>query len=554
MSSKPPLRIVPLGGLGEFGLNCMVIERGDDAFAVDCGIMFPDAHLMGIDLVIPDVTYLRELGDRFKGFVLTHGHEDHLGALPWIWGEFDVPVWATPFTAGLLRERMNDHPELAKKTIEIYNDGSRFNVGCFEIEAVPVTHSIVDACSLVIRSCGETMIHTGDFKIDPTPIDGRNFGADRFREIGDEGVKLLLSDSTNIETEGSSGSERLVRGYMEPMFKATRGRIFVTTFASHIHRLVAVFSLAREHGRKVAILGRRMESNAALASHTGHLAIPPDLIVDAKEAMRMPPGKVCYLLTGSQGEARSALTRLAFLEMHGVVPGPGDAVIYSSKVIPGNDRPIGAVIDQLYRLGCEVYYPRRAKAHVSGHACKDELRTMLELVRPEYFVPVHGEFRNLVHHAKLAAETGVDETKIVRLMDGDVLEIDHLGAHRRGTVTVGKVLVDGDVVGVEDKGVVRDRRNISSDGMVLVVLAVAQQSGMILSGPDFVMRGVATEGGPEPDEEPLRRAVEAAIAAMPKAAVRDLDELSEEVRVAARRWFRRNLGSRPLVVPYVMEL
>ncbi len=554
MTNKPPLRLIPLGGLGEFGLNCMVLERGDEAIAIDCGVMFPHADLMGIDLVIPDVSYLRGLGDRFKGFVLTHGHEDHLGALPYVWGDFDVPVWATRFTEGLLRERLGDHPRLAGKTIERFADGEKFRVGHFEIEAVPVTHSIVDAVSLAVRTHGDLVIHTGDFKIDETPVDGRGFAADRFRELGDEGVKLLLSDSTNIENEGWSGSERLVREMLEPMFAATRGRVFVATFASHIHRVAAVMSLAHQFGRKVAIIGRRMESNTVLANQTGHLGFPGDLLIDMREAARRKPGEVCFLLTGSQGEPRSALTRIAFGQMSGIVPEVGDAVIFSSKVIPGNERPIGAVIDQLYRMGCEVYYPRRARAHVSGHACREELRRMLELVRPEYFVPVHGEYRNLVHHARLGVETGVDETKVIRMTDGDVLEIDDAGAQRAGSVTVGRVLIDGAVVGIDDEGVMRDRRNISRDGMVLAVLTIAQQSGAILSGPEFLMRGVVAGDDAEADPEPLRRAVLNAIDAMPKAAVRDVDEISEEVRLAVRRWFRRTHGSRPVVVPYVVEL
>ncbi|MFN2427316.1 MAG: ribonuclease J [Candidatus Binatia bacterium] len=554
MSSKAPLRIVPLGGLGEFGLNCMVVERGNDAIAIDCGVMFPDAQLMGIDLVIPDITYLRELGDRFKGFVLTHGHEDHLGALPYVWGEFDVPVFATRFTEGLLRERLGDHPRLSKKRIEMFGDGDRFQLGGFDIEGIPVTHSIVDAVALAMRTEGEIVIHSGDFKIDETPIDGRAFATERFRALGDEGVKLLLSDSTNVETEGSTGSERLVRGMLEPMFAATKGRLFVATFASHIHRVAAIMALAHQFGRKVVILGRRMESNTALANQTGHLGFPGDLLVDAREAQRMKPSEVCYLLTGSQGEPRSALSRIAFGNMQGVVPGVGDAVIFSSKVIPGNERPIGAVIDQLYRMGCEVYYPKFARAHVSGHACKEELRTMLELVRPEYFVPVHGEYRNLVHHARLAVETGVEEQKCFRMTDGDVLEIDGQGGRRAGIVTAGRVLIDGGVVGIDDESVMRDRRNISRDGMVLAVLEVAQQSGAILSGPEFLMRGVVTGDQAEPDVEPLRQAVVNAIDAMPKAAIRDIDELSEEVRLAVRRFFRRTHGSRPVVVPYVVEL
>jgi ribonuclease J len=554
MPPRAPLRVIPLGGLGEFGLNCMVLERGDEAIAIDCGVMFPDAQLMGIDLVIPDLTYLRELGDRFKGFVLTHGHEDHLGALPYVWGDFDVPVFATKFTAGLLRERLGDHERLKHKRIELFMDGDHFQLGHFDVEAIPVTHSIVDACALAVKSEGEVVIHSGDFKIDESPIDGRSFATERFRKLGDEGVKLLFSDSTNVENEGHSGSERLVRGMLEPMFAATKGRLFVATFASHIHRVAAIMALAHQFGRKVAILGRRMESNTVLANQTGHLGFPGDLLVDSREAQRMNPGEVCYLLTGSQGEPRSALSRIAFGNMPGVVPGVGDAVIFSSKVIPGNERPIGAVIDQLFRLGCEVYYPRFARAHVSGHACKEELRTMLELTRPEYFVPVHGEYRNLVHHARLAVETGVHEQKIFRMTDGDVLEIEAHTGGRAGTVTAGRVLIDGGVVGIDDEGIMRDRRNISRDGMVLAVLAVAQQSGTVISGPEFLRRGVVTGEDGDSDPAPLRRAVEDAIAAMPKAAVRDVDELAEEVRLAVRRWFRRTHGSRPVVVPYVVEL
>jgi len=554
MSSGAPLRVIPLGGLGEFGLNCMVLERGDETIAIDCGVMFPEDHMMGIDLVIPDLSYLRGIGDRFKGFVITHGHEDHIGALPYVWGDFDVPVFATRFTAGLINERLADKAGGRSGRLEIYGDGDRFELGSFGIEALPVTHSIVDACSLAIRTGGETVIHTGDFKIDPTPIDGREFASARFRALGDEGVKLLLSDSTNIENEGTSGSERLVRGWLEPMFAATRGRVFVTTFASHIHRVVAVMSLAQQFGRKVAILGRRMEGNAGLATQTGHLHVPPGLLIDTREAARMPPEKVCYLVTGSQGEPRSGLTRLAFLEMRDLAPGPGDAVIFSSKIIPGNDRAVGAIVNQLYRVGCDVYYPRVAQAHVSGHAYREELRTMIELVRPQFFVPVHGEYRNLLHHAQLAANVGVAEDNCIRLLDGDVLEIGPRGARKSGTVAAGRLLIDGDVIGSIDEAVIRDRRNISKDGMVMVVLGVARQSGNIVSGPEFVMRGIAGSETEPIDEVALARAVSAAVESMARAAVADREELQEEVRLAVRRYFRRVRGSRPVVVPYVMEL
>ncbi len=550
---RSPLRIIPMGGLGEFGMNCMVLEHDGEAIAVDCGIMFPEDHMMGIDSVIPDLSYLAGLGSKFKGFVLTHGHEDHIGALPYVLRDLAVPLFATRFTAGLIEERLADHEMEAPHGIRIYEDGERFTVGKFEVEAIPVTHSIVDACALAIRVAGHTVIHTGDFKIDPTPVDGRHIDLARLGEIGREGVRVLLSDSTNIETPGSTGSEAEVRKRLEPMFERTTGRVLVATFASHVHRMAAVFSLAQQFDRQVAILGRRMEANAALATRTGHLAIPPGILISPKEAASLPARHVCYLATGSQGEPRSALSRIAMGEMRDLVPQPGDAVIYSSKVIPGNERPIGAVINQLLRAGVDVYYPRVAPAHVSGHACREELRTMLETVRPQFFVPVHGEYRNLVHHARLGVETGVPEDRCFCLNDGDVLEVDEAAARPAGSVPVGRLLVDSGVISA-GAGVLRDRRHISQSGMVLAVLAVSRQTGEILSGPELTARGLVAADGCEPDLSEAHRAVRRAVEAMSPAAVADLDELQEEVRLAVRRHFRRTLGIRPVVVPYIMEL
>lgn len=553
MSSVAPLRIVPMGGLGEFGMNCMVIERGEDAIAIDCGIMFPEAHMMGVDSVIPDLSYLTSLGSRFKGFVLTHGHEDHIGALPYALRDFDVPVYATRFTAGLIEERLADHQMKAPQGVHIYEDGERFMVGGMEIEAIPVTHSIVDACALVVRVGGDTVIHTGDFKIDPTPVDGREMGLERLKEIGDEGVTVLLSDSTNIESPGTAGSEIEVRKCLEPMFEATSGRIVVSTFASHVHRMAAVFSLAAQFDRQVALLGRRMEANAALATRTGHLQIPPGMLVSAKDAAKLPARHVCYLATGSQGEDRSALSRIARGEMRHLVPAHGDAVIYSSKVIPGNERPIGVVINGLLKAGVEVYYPRIAPAHVSGHAYREELRTMLELVRPEFFIPVHGEFRNLVHHARLGVETGVPEDHCFCISDGDVIEVDDEGARPAGTVPVGRLMVDSGVVGT-DLEVLRDRRHISEAGMISAVVAVCRDTGALVSGPELSSRGLVTADGREPDLSDACKAVSQVMAERDPEALRDLASLNEDVRLAVRRHFKRKMGIRPVVVPSIIEV
>ncbi len=554
MSERQPLRIIPLGGLGEFGLNCMVFERGDDVIAVDCGLMFPHDHMMGIDLVIPDLSYLRDLGPRFKGFVLTHGHEDHIGALPHVLKDFDVPVYATEFTARLLERKLEEHPALSKQRVEEYRPGEVFTIGGFEIEGIAVTHSIIDACSLAIRNGDELLIHTGDFKLDPHPVDGRCTNVERFKQLGAEGVTVLLSDSTNIESNGESGSESAVRTYLEPLFERAAGRVFVTTFASHIHRVAAVVSLCEQFGRKLAIWGRSMEANAALATRCGHLRIPGEMLISADQAAQLAPEELCYLVTGSQGEARSALSRIALQQIASIRAEPGDMVIFSSKIIPGNERAIGAVIDQLFRCGVEVYYPRLMPLHVSGHAYSGELRAMLDMVKPRFFVPVHGEYRNLVHHGRLAEESGVVPERCFRLVNGDVLEVEAEACRRAGTVEVGRVYVDGTVVGGIGDEIIRDRRHISEDGMVIVVLGVSRQTGEIVSGPDLIARGLVSSESEGVDLEGARKAVLARVAQMTRAAVADKEELQEEVRLAARRFLRRATGGRPVVVPYVLEL
>ncbi len=554
MSDNAPLRIVPLGGLGEFGMNCLVIERGEDAIAIDCGVMFPEDHMLGIDRVLPDVSYLHELGDRLKGFVLTHGHEDHLGALPYILPDFNIPVFATRFTAALLEQKLAEYPAAKNATIETFTPRDVLRLGGLEIESLRVTHSIVDACGLAVRSGGEVVVHTGDFKLDPDPIDGLATDLERFSELGDEGVRLLLSDSTNVEVPGRTKSESEVPGFLRPIFEKTEGRIFVTTFASHIHRIQNVVSLCHEFGRSIAIVGRSMEANSALATRTGHLSIPGNLLVSPRQAEKLPPADVCFLVTGSQGEPGSALSRIATLQRRALEPKRGDAVVFSSRVIPGNDKAIGAIIDQLYRCGAEVYYQKVQPVHVSGHACRDELRTMLETVRPQCFVPLHGQYRNLVHHARLAVATGVDADNTYCLVDGEVLELEREGARRGDSVAVGRVLIDGVTVGDIDEAVLRDRRHISEDGVAMVILAVSRQTGEIVLGPDFIVRGLLPPEAGDADFAEAKRIVVEHVAAMSAAAIADEAELHEEVRLVVRRYFRRRLGRRPVVVPYILEL
>jgi ribonuclease J len=554
MSSRDPLRIVPLGGLGEFGMNCMVVERGEDAVMIDCGVMFPEDHMMGIDRVIPDFSYLYELGDRLKGIILTHGHEDHIGALPYMLPEFDVPVFASKFTGALLDRKLEEYPAARGAQIERFEPRNPFKLGGFELEALRVTHSIVDASGIAIRAGGDLAIHTGDFKLDPSPIDGRTSDIDRFRELGDEGVQLLMSDSTNVEVSGKSKSESEVPDFLRPIFAETKGRIFVTTFASHIHRIQNVVDLCHEFGRLIAIVGRSMESNAALATRTGHLTIPGSLLISPREAEKLPAGDVCFLATGSQGEPGSAMTRIAMMEMRNLAPAPGDAIVFSSRVIPGNDKAIGAVIDELYRSGAEVYDSRRRPVHVSGHACREELRDMLDIVRPECFVPLHGQFRNLVHHARLAVETGVEERNCFCLVDGEVLKIQDGQPKRAPSVSVGRVLIDGSVVGDVDDSILRDRRHISEDGVAMVILGVSRQTGEIVVGPDFVTRGLLAPEQRESDFDELKKLICDRVQSMPRAAIADEIELQDTVRKTARRYFRKVLGRRPVVVPYILEM
>ena len=555
-----PLKIVPLGGLGEFGMNCLVVERGSDAVVIDCGVMFPEDHMLGIDRVIPDMQYLRRLKDRLKGFVLTHGHEDHIGALPYIFSALEskgrpLPVFATRFTRRLLESKFDDHPHLEESLrIEEFKPGENFRVGRVDVEGLRVTHSIVDAVGLALRAGNDLVVHTGDFKLDPSPVDGRLSDIERFKQLGDEGVRLLLSDSTNVGVSGESGSESSVPGFLEPIFERTRGRIFVTTFASHIHRIQNIVDLCRKHNRLIAFVGRSLERNASIATHTGDLVVPGNLLISAKEAERLPNGDVCIVATGSQAEPGSAVSRMSMNENHRLHPGPDDAVIFSSKAIPGNEKAIGAVIDEIYRSGAEVYDSRVQRVHVSGHACREELQSMLEMTRPECFVPLHGSYRNLVLHSRLAIETGVEPKKAFTLVDGDVLEIDEDGARRAGSVPVGRVLIDGSIVGDVDDAVLRDRRHISEDGVVMIIVRISHQTGDVLDEPEFIARGLIASNGDSNEFEGVTRAVKKALREMGAAARTDTPEVQEAVRSAARRYFRKTLGRRPVVVPYILEL
>ena len=546
----PRLRVIPLGGLGEIGLNLLVLEYGDTAIAVDCGVMFPDEQMPGIDVAIPDVSYLRGLGDRFRAIFLTHGHEDHIGALAYVLADQPVPVHGTPLTLGFVRERLREHGISA--TLATYTS-EPCCVGPFTVEPFAVTHSIPDSVGLVVRTPVGVVVHTGDFKLDQTPLDGRLPDIGRLAELGAAGVLLLMSDSTNVEHAGVTPSERTVGSELETIFRRATGRVLVTTFSSHIHRMQQVVRLAGRFGRKLAVVGRSLVSHVAVARDLGHLDVPDGMLVDLAVARDLPREQVTIITAGSQAEAASALVRIAMDDHKLVRLDPGDTVVLSSRIIPGNERAISSLVNHLYRRGAIVYYDRIARVHVSGHASQEELKLVLNLVRPRHFVPVHGEYRHLVRHVRLAAEVGIPAERCHLLEDGDVLELDEAGARRGERVTAGRVFVDGKGIGEVGDVVLRDRRHLSQDGLVLAVLAIHQQSGEIVAGPDLVSRGVVGEETSPEVLEAARGAVIEALAGINPESRTDPVEVKAEVYRALRRYFKR-LERRPVILPFVMEM
>ena len=548
-----PLKIVALGGLGEFGLNMMVLEYDGAIIAVDCGSMFPGADLLGIDLVIPDIGYLLERRKKFLGIVLTHAHEDHLGALPYILKQISAPVFGSPLTLGLLRNKLKEHALEDAADLREITAGRPWALGPFTLEGIRVTHSLVDCLALAIESPVGIVIHTGDFKIDNTPMPGEMFDFQRFAAYGEKGVLLLLSDSTNVEREGYTPSEREVGRNLEEIFHRSEGRVFVATFASNIPRIQQVIDLCRHFGRRVVVTGRSMINNTQIAAEMGYLRVREDILKEADRWQDLPPGQVAFLTTGSQGEPLSVLHRVALDEHRLIKIGDGDTVVLSSKFIPGNEKAITNVINHLYRRGAEVHYEKVSEIHVSGHASQEELKIMLQLTRPRYFVPIHGEYRHLVRHIRLARSVGVPEENCFLLEDGEVLELGPERARKTDPISSGRVFVDGRGVGDVEDVVIRDRRHLSEDGVVLAIMAIHQQTGELVAGPDLISRGFIR---PEEGEEVLdqaKKVVLETLKGMNREARADLPELQEEVRKALRRYFNKTLKRRPVVLPFIME-
>ncbi len=546
------LRVVPLGGLGEIGVNCLLIEYNGYAIAVDCGVMFPELHMPGIDLVIPDLTYLQQFGDRFLGFVVTHGHEDHIGALPYVLRDIDAPVYAPPMAAGLLTEKLKEHS--INPTIHVVRPRHPWELGPFKIESIHMTHSIVDTVALAITTPLGVIIHSGDFKLDPSPVDNAASDLDALAEYAERGVLLLLSDSTNAERPGRTDSERSVRGDIDRIFKKVAGKVFFSTFSSHIARLTQVIEVSQSNGRKVAVVGRSLLNTIKIATGLGYLSYSPSTFIDTSGLKDLAPHQTTVLITGSQGEPMSALIRIAEGAHGQVKMEPDDAVILSSRIIPGNERPISNMINHIHRRGATPYHSHNCAVHVSGHASQEELKDLMRLLKPKYFIPVHGEYRHLVQHRTLAHEVGISPDNTFLLENGNVLEIDAQSAHRAESVRAGRVFVDGKGVGDIQDIVLRDRRHLSSDGLVLAILAINQQNGTLLSGPDLISRGFVPEEGTQAYLEKAKSVVVEVFEALPFESRTDSLVVKEEVRKSLKKYFSKTLERRPVIVPFIMEM
>lgn len=487
--SNQPLRVIPLGGVGEIGKNATLVEYGDDLLMVDAGLKFPEEEMLGIDLVIPDLSFLREVAPRLRGIIITHGHEDHIGALPYILATIDVPVFATSLARGLISVKLKEHKLLGKREVTQIAANEQFELGPFTIEPFRVTHSIPDAVGYAIHTPAGTLVFTGDFKFDQTPACGPPPDFATIASIGERGVLALLSDCTRVEKAGYTPSERLIQGTFDQIIRDLPGRVIITTFASNIMRVQEALTVAHRHHRKVAMVGRSMENNCAIASELGFLKFPEDTVYSLDDVRRFPLDEVMLITTGSQGEPSSVLSRIASGDHRQIKAMPGDTVILSATPIPGNEETVARTIDNLMRMGADVIYEPLADVHVSGHASREELKLMLNLIRPRYCMPVHGEYRHLVLYRRLAAEVGIPTENVMLTEIGDVIQFDDEGVHKVDHHAIGSVLVDGVNVGGTTEVVLRDRQHLSHDGVLIVAITLDQTTGAIVAGPEVVSRG-----------------------------------------------------------------
>jgi ribonuclease J len=549
------LQVIPLGGLGEFGMNCMAVRWGDDIIVIDAGLMFPEAELLGVDIVVPDISYLIENRQRVRGIVLTHGHEDHIGGLPWILSELNVPVWGTEFTLAYVEDKLDEHGLLDDADLREMRPNERFKVGPFTIHPIQVTHSLVDCVALAVHTPLGVIIHTGDFKVDPTPTDNKLFDLHSFAEYGKTGVLALFQDSTNVERKGYTPSERAVRRKFDEIFAHTQRRLFISCFSSSIHRIKLATEMAYQHGRKVAFVGRSMNNSAEIAEDLGYIEIPEGLVINPGEMKNFPPEKMCVLISGTQGEPMSALSRAAVDNHKHAKIEKGDTVVLSSRIIPGNEKTIYRVIDHLFRREAHVIYDDGSypPVHVSGHASQEELKLIINLVKPRFFIPIHGEYRQLKLHAEMAGAMVGSVGKVILMESGDVLEFDDSGARKAGRVNVGRVCIDsGSRTDVVEDLIIKDRRHLSEDGIVLPIIAIHKLSGRVESSPEIVTRGFAP--GEDGVLEGARQVVMDTLAQSSDEEKTDYGVIKEKIRADLKRYISKQTQKRPLIMPVILEI
>ncbi len=548
------LKIMALGGLDEIGKNMYLYEYGKDILIIDCGMGFPDEDMYGIDVVIPDINYLIENKDRIRGLVLTHGHEDHIGAIPYVFRKINCPIYATRLTAGLVRLKLEEHGLAQNVKIHTHSAGEVFRVGCFQCEMIHVNHSIPDSVAVAIKCPLGTVLHTGDFKIDLTPIEGGVFDFLRFAQLGKEGVLALLSESTNVERPGYSDSEHQVGESMDALFRGCDKRIIVTTFASNVHRIQQIIDCAKKYKRKVGITGRSMENVIKMAVEEGYMNVPKDILVDMSKINSLPPAKTVVITTGSQGENMSALYRMAFSEHRQVKIGAGDRVIISATAIPGNERSVTKVIDELFWKGAEVIYDRSMDIHVSGHGCRQELKTMLALTKPRFFVPIHGEHRMLCRHAELAKEMGVPANQTVIAGLGEVVELTGKTIRKNGEIPSGRVLVDGTVEGGVDTVVLRDRQHLAQDGMIVIILTMSSQDGAMITEPEIITRGFVYVKDNAYLIDEMRRVVYESIESCERQHITDWAGIKGKIKTNLSGYLYKATRRSPMILPVIMEV
>ena len=551
---KENLKIIPLGGLLEIGKNITVFEYENDIVLVDCGLAFPEDDMLGIDLVIPDLTYLEKNKEKIKGLVITHGHEDHIGAIPYLLKQFNIPIYGTRLTIGLIEHKLEEHKLLRSTKLKVVNPGQTVTLGSMKVEFIRTTHSIPDACSLAIHTPVGTVVHTGDFKIDYTPIDGEMLDFGRLAALGNKGVLALMSDSTNSERKGYTMSESTVGEVLDKLFINCTKRIVVATFASNVHRVQQIVNSAVKYNRKIAVCGRSMINMIETARKFGYIKVPDNVFIDIDMIKSYPDEKLVIITTGSQGETMSALTRMASGEHKKVQITPNDLIIISANPIPGNENSVSKVIDDLMKIGAEVVYNALEDIHVSGHACQEEQKLMISLVRPKYFIPVHGEYRQLIAHSETAKKVGVDPENIFIMTNGRILELNEYDAKLTGTVPVGKIMVDG--LGVGDVGniVLRDRQRLSQDGLIIIVLTMDSRTGTVVAGPDVLSRGFVYVRESENLMDDIKQLLRIEITKFEEKHITDWSTIKSLLREELRDYIYKKTKRDPMILPIIMEI